>query len=265
MKKSNVIKVLATTAGIMAALLAFGTESLGIRYVSPYNQRFLPQIPVPKSPAVRTQTSSEAYNAYTKRFHKSVVQVNNLDGSSGTGFFIQGDSGKKYLITAAHVCGTSKTLYSERGMHEVLAIAPERDTCILSTYQTVDTVNLARADLKRGDALYTIGFPLRLQWDYRTGKAESIDLSFFYFPTMYYGACPSTGGNTMIDAYGGTVCGIGVTTFRVKMLVRPGNSGGPAFNSSGQIVGIVIATDSVGGGYIVPVSELKQVLARGSF
>lgn len=243
---------------------ATGSEAMGGRFVSPYNQRFLPQIPTPK-PAPTRANGGDPYNAYKKRFHKAVVQVNNLDGSSGTGFFIELDSGRKILVTAAHVCGTSKTLYSEKGMHQVLLVAPERDTCLLSTFQSVDTVNLARSDLKKGDYVSTTGFPLRLQWDFREGKAESIDLSFFYFPMQYYGACPEKGGNAMIDAFGGTVCGIGVTTFRVRMLVRPGNSGGPAFNIAGQIVGIVIATDREGGGYVVPVSDLKEVLSRGQY
>ncbi len=200
---------------------------------------------------------------YTRKYHPAVVMVNNLDGSSGTGFFIKlPDSGKKVLVTASHVCGTAKALFSSKGVHEVLYQAPERDTCILSTFQGVSTVNLAGGDIAKGDYISTIGFPLRLQWDFRRGLAGEIGLSFFNLPLSFYNGCPAPTGTVVSDDEGVLVCGLGVSTISAVLKVRLGNSGGPAFNYYGNVVGIVIATDNMGTGFIVPVSELKEVLSR---
>lgn len=201
---------------------------------------------------------------YTKRYNPAIQMVVNPDGASGTGFFVK-SAGRVFLVTAAHVCGSSKVLFSEKGLHEVLAIAPERDTCILSTYQNVQTLSLASKDSSLGDWISTIGFPMRLEWDYSKGHSLDVGLSRFALPYGYYGGetgCPKS-TQTLITPTGLPFCGVSVTTIAVKMLVRPGNSGGPAINFFGNVVGIVIGTDlSTGTGYIVPLSEFTQILER---
>lgn len=210
---------------------------------------------------------------YTPKRNNAIQMLMNFDGSSGTGFFIR-HNGRVVMVTAAHVCGGASVLYSAKGLHEVLAMVPERDTCILSTYQTVETLKLGY-DLEIGQLVHTIGFPYRLEWDYSEGIAGDVGISLFLLPGGYYNPpvrslsealeaalgppCPKN--TQVVNTPEGLGCGVGVTTTSAKMLVRPGNSGGPAMDYWGRVTGIVIGSNpSEGTGFIVPISEVQEVL-----
>lgn len=184
----------------------------------------------------------------------AVVPVATVDGR-GTGFFIQVDK-TKYLVTAAHVCGTSDILISPNGLHKVIVKQSHRDICIASSYQNVNTLPLGN-DPKNGDYVDMTGFPGNLTYDYQKGVARVVGVSIFSMPYGFYEGepvCPKFS----VDKLDGT-CAIPVTTIQLNILARPGNSGGPVLNAAGEVVGIIIGTDGESG-YMTPVSELLNIL-----
>jgi V8-like Glu-specific endopeptidase len=192
----------------------------------------------------------------TTKTDPAIVKVMTPTGH-GTGFFIE-VAGQNYVVTAAHVCGDNPLLISAKGIHKVLAVRYEKDLCIATTFQTVSTLKLGE-DVKSGDFVDMTGFPGNLIYDYQSGTAEDVGPSMFMFPLGYYpseGPCPPLAFlNSAQDG-----CGVFVTTISIKILARPGNSGGPVQNAAGEVVGILIGTDNNGRGAMTPVSELKGML-----
>ncbi len=173
----------------------------------------------------------------------------------GTAFFIE-YKGNKYLITAAHVCGTSEVMVSPRGVHRVLASRPDKDLCIASTYQGVTTLPIG-SDALPGEAVVMNGFPGQLEYDIQKGVAKEVSLSMFQIPAGYYNAYEgSICAQYTVPSPDGTSCSVAVTTTTLDILARGGNSGGPVVRESdGAVVAIIIGTDGKQG-YAAPISEL---------
>jgi len=174
-------------------------------------------------------------------------------GGRGTGFFID-VNGAKFLVTAAHVCGDSKILLSPKGLHRVLVSRPDKDICVATTYQNVAALPIGN-EVASGDYVEMTGFPGDLSYDYQKGTAAEVGFSMFKGPDAIAGVCPDL---TALST-DGTSCAIFVTTIRLELKARPGNSGGPVQNAAGQVVGIIIATDGQSG-YMAPASELVGII-----
>jgi S1-C subfamily serine protease len=214
------------------------------------------KVPAPYSAVTQNMVSSGVNPlGYEIETNDAIVKIGAIRGGHGTGFFVK-IGGKKFMITAAHVCATETVMYSVVGAHAVLYSNPLKDICILSTYQGVETLKWASEPAK-GDFIKTIGFPYTYQYDKRVGLVEQIDPTFYALPLDYYGGCALVGGQEFVSD---GICVMGVTTYRAAMLVRPGNSGGPALNIWGNVMGIVIASDMKNAGYFVPLSDVMEAI-----
>jgi S1-C subfamily serine protease len=143
---------------------------------------------------------------------------------SGTGFLF---SAKDYVITNWHVVrGTNnikvKFLNGEKIKAEVALKDPQNDIAFLKLEQSPqlpasDLKIGDSANMKMGDKVFTIGYPAHFLMGDNPKYTE--------------GVVNATSG-LQDDP----------TVFQVSVEIQPGNSGGPLFNSSGEVVGITTSS-----------------------
>lgn len=158
----------------------------------------------------------------------------------GTGFIISGDG---LVLTNQHVVGPSEYLAlqfdQERKIRAVLlASDPQRDVavllCDLSAFPEAIALQLAQKDelnpsLVEGERVFTIGSPLNQQKIITSGIASKIEK----------------------------------TAIISDVNINHGNSGGPLFNSQGQVVGITTFGDftSRGGPGVSGILKIEEALS----
>lgn len=172
--------------------------------------------------------------------------------SSGSGFII---SSKGHIVTNYHVVENASFIQAELIVGEVhkdfkLAVVgsdPANDLAILRVVDSSFTISeipysLKTGNLDLGASIYTLGFPL-----YLSGLGNE--------PKFTDGKVSSKSGfNNAINS------------FQTNLGVQPGNSGGPVFNSKGELVGVVSAkiTNADNVSYAVKTSYLELLLESAS-
>lgn len=139
--------------------------------------------------------------------------------ATGTGFYVARDGS---LITNDHVvaaCGEMRISDGASGIPaKVVAVDSDRDLALLQAPQPVDTVAVFRSDKSRlGENVVVVGFPL-------SGLLSSQ-------PIVTSGIVSALAG--MRDNQ---------HELQISAPIQPGNSGGPLFDGSGRIAGVVVAT-----------------------
>lgn len=170
----------------------------------------------------------------------SVLRLEGLyNGSTGTGFIVQGASGQKYIATNSHVCTMDTVITASAGRKwyqtAVMLSAPEWDLCVLL---------VGGNDLKplpigfaHSGVLTSIGFP--------NGEGPKVSKAFLEaFMLNRNGSC--------LDV---NACGFftGVSI--------PGASGSPMLDLDGKVSCILFAGASDGNsGLCAPANPLKSLL-----
>ena len=192
------------------------------------------------------QTERMTTSAASSLFAASVVLVRTA-GGQGSGFFV---SEKGYLLTNFHVVAGEKkisvTQYVQEGAVlkrevykevEIVATAPFHDLAVLRVKDlrhAVAPVVFALDDgASVGETVFAIGNPMGLE---RTVTEGVISQAARLFEGILY---------LQLDAP-----------------VNPGNSGGPLFNSRGQVIGVINmgATWMEGLNFAIPARHAKYVL-----
>lgn len=181
--------------------------------------------------------------------------------ATGSGFVIQSDSDATLIATNHHVIEDnprSISIWTESGIKvavTILADDPELDLCILQLpypNTTLKALVLDEDAVKRGEAVYAVGFP---------GAADDLTLSEAYTSEA---ATITTG---IISSIRSTHAIEGGREFRLLQSTAPinhGNSGGPLFNNQGHVVGVntYSVNDSTGIYGAVHVGELIDFAER---
>jgi S1-C subfamily serine protease len=161
----------------------------------------------------------------------------------GTGFVTRLKSGRTFTVTNAHVCeeesgGQMLAVQSGKGWKlPVLKKDADRDLCLLVGIPRKAGIPLALGASLRQDVIsagYPHGQPLRIEAGWIIGYLG------LYWPPRGPGK-PSRVIPSVI----------------VNMSVEPGQSGSPAVNNNGEVVGVVYATDEREG-YILPLASLRE-------
>lgn len=167
----------------------------------------------------------------------------------GSGVII---SGECHILTAAHVVDGAKEIFvktNDGKMREASILFSEKTADIALLKLKVHDATLAHAKLGNSDALavgqqvYAIGSPYGLENSFSTG----IISAFRNFNTLYDGT-------------------VGVEFIQTDAAINSGNSGGPIFNSSGEVIGIASSILTVSGGFqgigmVVSINTAKDLLS----
>jgi len=139
--------------------------------------------------------------------------------ATGTGFYVARDGA---LITNNHVvarCSQMRISDGAQGIPvKVVAVDPGRDLALLRAPRPADTIAVFRSDkIGLGENVVVVGFPL-------SGLLSSS-------PIVTSGIVSALAG--MRD---------NARELQISAPIQPGNSGGPLFDSTGRIAGVVVAT-----------------------
>ena len=196
---------------------------------------------------------------------ESVVRVlaEYSDGySTGSGFVIKSNGEETLVATNYHVVEGSPYNISiwisenETVSARILAYTNQKDMCILSTAYplSLDPLMLDDIGAKQGEAVYAVGFPGAA--DYLSDKEAHTSAD----ATITDGIVSAVRQAT-VSQYGTPT-----TILQINAAINSGNSGGPLFNSAGNVVGINTygINDSQGIFGAIDISELKGFLADHS-
>ncbi|HJU45580.1 MAG TPA: serine protease [Chitinophagaceae bacterium] len=174
---------------------------------------------------------------YTQR--QAFNEINQLKNNSyngpavpgklgGTGFLIDP---RGYLVTSAHVVNTADSIYVENGKGDYFKatrvyINDTTDVAVLKIddkrfqpYRNIPYL-LRKSSAELGEKIFTLGYP-RSEIVYNEG---------------YLSAKTGYDGDTM--------------TYQLAISANPGNSGGPIFNNSGEIIGILSGKQTTAEGVV---------------
>ncbi len=190
------------------------------------------------APASSAKAATNDLTEQFKRLKNTVVTVRSESGH-GTGFFVDG---KGFILTNQHVVGNSEYLAvqfdrTHKVVAKLIAADLQKDVALLS-------VNIAalpnaspaplyraegsRAPVQEGERVFTIGSPLSLDKIITTGIVSKVE--------------PHT---IMSD-----------------ININPGSSGGPLFNSAGQVIGLTtFGTRGEGGPGVSGIVRIEAALA----
>lgn len=190
------------------------------------------------------------------------------NGCLGSGFITQSKSGKHYLVTNSHVCNCARwkgNIYGSYDSGELLVGKVVKqdwgpDLCAAIITKDNPSLHLGRVVLPFME-VSTRGYPggraseshgmIRgtIDWEYSMGIGE-------------LGKCPKSSRSEY--GYSGLLeaCTFHYTSVVTNLYARPGASGSPVVNDSGELVGVVSSwnpqAEDEGG--IVPFGQLKKFL-----
>ena len=168
---------------------------------------------------------------------------------SGSGFVISEDG---YILTNYHVIETAHsnnldvTVMTYDGTEYIASIVgfeTGNDIAVLKIEASgLSPVSFGNSDeITMGETVYAVGNPLgELAYSMSTGTVSGLDREI-----------------TTDDSV------IGINMFQIDAAVNPGNSGGPVYNSRGEVIGIVTAksgaTNAEGLGFAIPVNDASLI------
>ena len=216
----------------------------------------------PKNPAIKENPSEDGKNSivaedYTGKelsaselYEKNVesvvfVEANYPRGkSTGSGFVIDAENG--YILTNYHVVEGSEDIavtFSNSDSYTATLLGGDtiNDVAVLKvTAKDLKNVTVGNSDnIKIGDDVLVIGNPLG-------------DLTF----TLTKGIVSGTDRTISTGEYN-------IDTFQTDAAINSGNSGGPAFDATGAVIGIAsakyAATGVEGIGFCIPINDAMEI------
>ena len=181
--------------------------------------------------------------------------------SSGSGFVIKAENGETLIATNNHVVeddheGIFVWVTDKKTAHaEVVFSIPDKDLSVIRINESINKkpVKMSEADANRGEAVYVVGFP-------GAGNVLSDSLARTSDEaTITDGIISAVRSFTVVDG------GDSAKILQINAAVNSGNSGGPLFNTEGEVIGV--NTYGVEGGTqgvfgAVAISELHALLEK---
>lgn len=192
----------------------------------------------------------------------------------GTGFVVEGKSGKKFMMSAGHVCDAAEAykapLYTTINNSNVIFLgwesADSHDICILGSVSQDLPAHKIGSEPEITDKLWGLGFPSGYPFTVMSGNVignikvtiptdRSLDSCTGIYKKIK---------QTFLGIPIGDACAIVGVETAVTMSVAPGASGSPVVNKNGELVGIISAQNNNTANWLlmVPHSFLKRVIDK---
>ncbi len=193
--------------------------------------------------------------------------------SGGTGFELQGPSGRTYTVTNRHVCGlaengimSAQSKYTQRTtLLRILEISKDHDLCILEGIPNVTGYKVAATPAHNYEAVYAIGHPHLAPNTYSSGLVRERTPIELLADIKDMKDCVGKLKIREVPVFIFViqVCIEEVDSISTSMVIYPGNSGSPVFNDDNYVVGVVFAGSNEDHyGFYVPYEYLTQLLAN---
>jgi S1-C subfamily serine protease len=172
-----------------------------------------------------------------------------IDVTSGSGFVVDGQG---HAMTAAHVAIKAGYTVTARGANgrlysgKVIAVMPNNDMALIKItgFGGKPVTPAPAVCLSKGETVFSLGKPHAQGDTARVGTVEQ----------MHFGRAVQYGKFGYPDA------------MVLRMATQKGESGGPLFNSNGQLAGMIVSTLADGNGeplnlaHAVPTSAIAQFM-----
>lgn len=214
--------------------------------------------------------------------HKNSVLIlrsNGIQKGGGTGFTINTKSRGPLTVTNAHICdmaGEGNYLLAGNEFNgrivpiRVIKIYKKHDLCIAEPVPGSPPLFLSTHDAEEGDSIVLLGHPFLRPLTPSEGvmvkKYDSIDLMEEDISSdKCYGPNLSMKRISIQGPFGGDisaeVCIRTVQANTISNATYPGNSGSPALNKDGKLIGVLFAGDNrTHQGCLVPLIDLEEFL-----
>jgi S1-C subfamily serine protease len=209
--------------------------------------------------APRARSSEVAF----ERLRATTVHI-----AAGSGSIVEGKSGRRYILTNAHVCNAVKwkgslTAHYQDGKTITGRIAKSSwavDLCAAEVKR--DTTALKQASrLLPLQKVYTRGYPGHVLSESEGRVGFNIEWSIA-FPIEAVGECPKPSEKIRDVRDILIACGFRFVSTLTTLYCRPGSSGSPVTDANGELVGVVSSmhTEGVAEAGMVRFSDLQKFL-----
>lgn len=199
--------------------------------------------------------------ASVEKVYDSVVLIRNYKNDklsgSGSGFIYKTDDRYAYIMTNHHVVsGGNKwsivTTKDDEIYGNVLGSDEYLDLAVIKvdkkSYMNAVTMVPSDKKVSLGDTVFAIGSPVG--YEYRNTVTNGIVSGVNRLVEV---SVKSTGSSL----FGGTTSDWVMEVIQTNAAVNPGNSGGPLFNSSGEVIGVIsmklVESSIEGMGFAIPI------------
>lgn len=214
---------------------------------------------------------------------QNVVRIIKLDEKGellggGTGFAVVAPSGNTYLVTNAHVCEVKdeagnvmvQLANGNRMPRRVIQVAQKADLCLLEGIPGYDGLEVG-SPLKAGDWVAVVGHPQLMDLVISSGNMVAQEnlplLKGIIGWSMKEEDCNAPNDEIKkVDTIFGelNLCLTNFDSYKTTVVTLPGNSGSPAVDAWGNVVGVLFAGpggDGANWGSLVTRGDLKDFLA----
>lgn len=247
-----VCALLGGVAGAAAGRLFYGgNENDEVEASTPISRSTGTPINVSTSTAndIYTLACSQTVGIKTEVTYTNMFGQTSSTAVSGTGFIVTTDG---YIMTNYHVIEyayeynyTVSVIFKDGTQYDasIVGVEEENDVAVLKIDATgLNPVAIGDSDdILVGDTVYAVGNPLgELDFSMTTGSISALDRSI------------------TVDSDQPAI-----NMFQFDAAVNSGNSGGPVYNTSGEVIGIVTAKSSEnnveGIGFAIPINDAVSI------
>lgn len=203
------------------------------------------------------ESTSDEVNSIVERAKPAIVQVRSGHKFilAGSGFFID-DRGT--VLTSSSILGentSARVVINGIEMDaKVLGNDPRSGLAMLrASYDASPSLPLGHAnDLKTGNNVVMLGYPLNLSASFSQGPINGFEISYL---TKLEGEVSAKESLSAVERFA-------TTHIHANVAISPGQVGGPLLNMQGEVVGLVATSPDAGKTiYALPIEAMEKIIA----